>query len=171
MPRRARIRYRMGRKHSGPGAGGRPCEPSPKGKNVKERAPRVGGDALSNPPGCGKWVGHDYNAPTSWRFQGSKKKEARPLSAAPPPAQAAARCAAELQICRLPANRFIPSDQKRGGLRVCDRGGSRLTVDCRSKETSTTTGEALVWGTEAPVASLRRLCRASLRRGDALTQS
>ena len=129
MPRRARIGYRMRRKHSGPGAGGRPCEPSPKGENVKERAPRVGGDALSNPPGCGKWVGHDYNAPTSWRFQGSKEKEARPLSAAPPPAQAAARCAAELQICRLPANRFIPSDQKRGGLRVCDRGGSRLTVD------------------------------------------
>jgi hypothetical protein len=104
--------------------GSRPCQPSPKAENAKERAPRVGGDALSNPPGCGKWVGHHYNAPTSWRFQGSKEKEARPLSAAPPPAQAAARCAAELQICRLPANRFIPSDHKRG-LQVCDRG--RLT--------------------------------------------
>jgi hypothetical protein len=33
------------------------CEASPDAENAKERAPRVGGDALSNPPGCGNWVG------------------------------------------------------------------------------------------------------------------
>jgi hypothetical protein len=50
----------------------RPCEASPDAANAKERAPRVGGDALSNPPGCGNWVGRCYNAPASWLFQGSR---------------------------------------------------------------------------------------------------
>src|SRR5262245_63876411 len=64
--------------------------------NAKERAPRVGGDALSNPPGCGKWVGRHHNAPASWLFQGRKEKEARSRMATPPPAQAAACCAADI---------------------------------------------------------------------------
>src|SRR5262249_15565124 len=91
--------------------------------NAKERAPRVGGDALSNPPGCGKWVGRHHHAPASWLFQGRNEKEARSRMAAPPPAQVAARCAAD--IYRYADSRrtdLFPSGQM-GELQVCDRRG------------------------------------------------
>lgn len=121
MPRRARIRYRMGRKHSGPGAGGRPCEPSPKGKNVKERAPRVGGDALSNPPGCGKMGGPPrYNAPALRLFRGEQKRRREHSGPRLHRAHAAAHCAAD-------ASRYADSRRTdlfpgvKGELQVCYR--------------------------------------------------
>src|SRR5262245_35901560 len=60
-----------------------------------ERAPGAGIGALSDPPGCGKWAGHDDNVPTAREIPGQKvKKEARPVIA-PPPAHAAAHFAAD----------------------------------------------------------------------------
>jgi hypothetical protein len=109
--------------------GSRPCQPSPKAENAKERAPRVGGDALSNPPGCGKWVGHVYNAPTSWLFQGRNEKEARPLSATPPPAQAAARRAADITKYADSRRTDLFPQITRGDCRSATGGGSRVTVN------------------------------------------
>jgi hypothetical protein len=90
--------------------------------NAKERAPRVGGDALSNPPGCGKWVGRHYNAPASWLFQGRKEKEARSRLATPPPAQAAARCAADVYRYADSRQRDLFPEEKRGNCRSATEG-------------------------------------------------
>jgi len=91
--------------------------------NAKERAPRVGGDALSNPPGCGKWVGPSLQGTSFVAIPRQKRKGgAITLGHASSRTSGRALRSRHLQIRRLPANRFIPSGQK-GELQVCDRRG------------------------------------------------
>lgn len=68
--------------------------PNGGGQAQKLKGRLVGGDALSDPPGCGKWAGQLQNALDVWQFLGRKSKEARSHLIAPPPAHPAAHRAA-----------------------------------------------------------------------------
>src|SRR5262249_12082173 len=48
--------------------------PPASGPKKRKRAPRVGGDALSNPAGCGERVGRRYNARALRLFHGEQKR-------------------------------------------------------------------------------------------------
>jgi len=73
-----------------------------------KRAPRVGEDALSDPPWCGEREGRQENSPALWQFRGRNEKEAR--TPAPPPARAAA-CAASALDTKKPLKSFVVANQ------------------------------------------------------------